>query len=137
MPVLQPFCLELGCLSQMQTNKANPTNWLDVWAKLLYGFNGGGGPVQSRAVHMTVQDWADRPAADFITAERSISPQLEGRKSIVIVHKYEGCRAVVSFREARGHHNRKRAGTSTIPSLQSDRKDWEVQRHGCGGAHQL
>lgn len=28
-------------MSQMQTNKANPTNWLDVWAKLLYGFNGG------------------------------------------------------------------------------------------------
>lgn len=36
MLVLQPFW-SLRCLSQMQTNKENLANWLDVWAKLLYG----------------------------------------------------------------------------------------------------
>lgn len=36
MLLLQPFW-SLRCLSQMQTNKENLANWLDVWAKLLYG----------------------------------------------------------------------------------------------------
>lgn len=46
MLVLQP-CWSLCCLSQMRTNKANLANWLDVWAKLLYGLmDVGGGPSQ-------------------------------------------------------------------------------------------
>lgn len=55
MPVLQPL-LELGCLSQMQTNKENWTDWLDVWAKLLYGLmaaGGGGGLLVQRKVMRT------------------------------------------------------------------------------------
>lgn len=71
MPVLQPL-LELGCLSQMQTNKANSTNWLDVWAKLLYGFNGRWWwtPSKESHAHRSGDFLPDGPAATplhFIT----------------------------------------------------------------------
>lgn len=131
MPVLQPLCLELDCLSQMQTNKANSTNWLDVWAKLLYGFNGRWWwwwtrSKQSRAHRLFGWTLHELIGLHFITAERSISLQLDGRKSIVIVHKYEGCRAAVSFIKVHGHHNRKRCSSSTIPSVNAEARQNNV-----------
>lgn len=62
MPVLQPL-LEFGCLSQMQTNKANSTNWLDVWAELLYGFNGRWWWTRSKGTIYTAQDFLPAAAA--------------------------------------------------------------------------
>lgn len=104
MPLLQPL-LELGCLSQMQTNKANSTNWLDVWAKLLYGFNGRWSWTRSKESHahcgLTVFPCCPMGLPRPICTSShhcTISPQLCGeKKSIVIVGKYGLCRSPLSL----------------------------------------
>lgn len=98
MPVLQPL-LELGCLSQMQTNKANSTNWLDVWAKLLYGFNGRWWRTRSkeshahRSGHFCLMGQPQPPCTS--SNEWPINLQLERKQSIVILYKYEWCNSYV------------------------------------------
>lgn len=53
----------------MQTNKANLANWLDVWAKLLYGLmDVGGGPSQ-RVSQSHLVLWANRGKSNPPTAQ--------------------------------------------------------------------
>lgn len=87
MPVLQPL-LKRGCLSQMQTNKANSTNWLDVWAKWLYGFNGRWWWTRSKESHAHCSGdflLMGQPQPPCTSSHKlSISPQLDGKKSIIL-----------------------------------------------------
>lgn len=94
MPVLQPW-LDLDYLSQMQTNKANSTNWLDVWAKLLYGFNGlcWWTPSKESSVAgdfcpVGQPQHPPTPPPRTPSHEWSINLHLYGKTSIVIVRKY-------------------------------------------------